>query len=482
MGKIAAIVVGVIAAIMLIIAVIIKKPPTNGEPPPNGEPPTDGNGDGEPPPEGEGLLQGYVVNKTTGAKIPIGKALITIDGVQSVYNTVDELGGYRTPKLAYGTHHFSVKADDYQTGEFDLKISQPVKSYNFELEPLPSGPPGEWSAGVEVQSVSVDPTVAYKGEAVNISVYIQYGIHDPDTYPTPANIFGTVNVNEQTLRKEFRIDFRNPTLQFTYPTSQVGEFTAVAQGKSAKFTVVESPVAKYYPPHGGTHFPVCTELTIPNVGTLTSGKDWFGIPRPGLVGNMFVTNNQKIINKLSGAYPSAWSPAEAVVREWEICIKSPSGWGVPSVTLIYIMPTDYDCPQYWASKEDLANAIAGATKMDANGWLSKIPGASYVKGWLAKFGFSSDSKFSLFAGYRDWIGTTYVVSGFQGHVDAKLHCPYCSGGPTFANRSVPALNMARQLLEHIESTHPEHPLTESAWEQPNIISPDYYYGTWEEMD
>jgi hypothetical protein len=405
-----------------------------------------------------GIIQGYVVDAETDEHIP--SAAIYLDGEFALYSWTDDVGGYRIADIPYGAHTVTVEANNYQATDFDIVVDQPIQSITLKMPPLPPGPPGEWSDGVEVQSVAAEPPVAYPGETVNIDVYIQYGIHDPDSYPTPTTIFGTVKVNGQKLYKEFNINYRNPTLRFEYPASQLGEFTATAQDKSAQFKVVESPVAIYYPPHGGTRFPICTELIIPDGAVLTSGKDWHGIDRGW--GNIFLTEEQDI-DKLSGAHPSAWSPLGAVVRDWAIFVTKPTFYttGVPPWTFVFVMPTDYDCPIYWETKEELANAIA-ETKPDLpNVYMPYIHPSINTQfwEWLAQF----SPRNALFIGYRDWVKITYTSSGFQGHVSAKLHCPYCDGGITYSNRVIPALNMARQLLEHIKQEHPDHPLTEPAW-------------------
>jgi hypothetical protein len=407
-------------------------------------------------PEEAGIIQGYVVDGETGEHIP--SAAIYLDGKFALYSWTSDVGGYRIGNIPYGTHTVTVEANNYQTTDFEILVDQPIQSKILKMPPLPPGPPGEWSDGVVVQKISAEPSLAYLGETINLDVYIQYGIGNPSQYPTPATIFGTVKVNGQKIREEFYIDYRNPTLRFQHEATQIGEFTAIAQDKSTKFTVVESPIAQYYPPHGGNRFPVCTELTIPGIGTLTP-KDWWGIERAGW-GNTFRTQNRELIDLLSKAYPSAWNPSDVIVRKWEMLIPPTNPYAPYEQQYgqqIFIIPTDYDCPQYWPSKEELAGAIA-----ETKTAIPELPYglADQFEVWMAQFG----PRNSLFVGYRDWVGTTYTSSGFQGHVDAKLHCPYCSGGITWGNHSpIPALDMARQLLEHIEAEHPEHPLTQPAW-------------------
>lgn len=405
-----------------------------------------------------GLLQGYVVNTATGAKIPRGNALITIDGTQTIYNTADSFGGFRTPALQYGVHHFTVEVDDYVTGEFDLEISEPVTNFSFELDPLPAAPT-PWTEGVTVEKVRVDKPVAYAGEVVHILIDIQYAY----PAPLPADISGTVLVDGQELTEMWTIDFRNPTLSLAYTTSQVGIFTVRAQTKSTTFEVVQQVPGTYYPPHGGVRFPTCTELTVPDVAVLTSGRGVYGQEKPGW-GNVFVRiSDPTVIAGLSDAYPSAWSPFEASVRQSGMLItQTPYGHipNAPTGKFVFTMPTDYTCPPYWASKEELANVIASShpsTLGTFYNWFTEL------KGWLAQFG----PKIIPFTGWKDWVkevgwGHDNVKEGYV----ITLGCPYCPEvfrGTLTIRQSEDRLPLARKLLEHIDQNHPDHPLTAPAW-------------------
>lgn len=406
-----------------------------------------------------GIIQGYVVDAETGEHIP--NAAIYLDGEFALYSWAADVGGYRIADIPYGPHTITVEANDYETTSFQIVVDRPIQSINLEMPPLPPAPPGEWSEGVEVQSVFVKPSTVYQGETANIKVYIQYGIHDPSAYPTPTTIFGTVKVNGQELREEFNIDYRNPTLGFPYTATQIGEFTAIAQGKSATFEVVEKVVGAYYSPFGGTRFPVCTKLTVPGVGVLTSGKDWYGIPHPSW-GNIFRTMDKEFVDRLSEAYPSAWNPPGAVVRKWEMLITrvTISIPGAPMGVFAFIMPTDYDCPPYWMSKEELADVIA-TTPSPISTLGTYLP---KLKEWIPQFG-----KISLFVGFRDWGEIKWGKSGGYGSLYTDwIYCPYCGkaiGHTTreYAYSSPQYLVIVRKLLEHIENNHPEHPLTEPAW-------------------
>ena len=291
----------------------------------------------QPPGEETGLIQGYVVNKDTGAKIPRGTALITIDHTLSIYNTIDELGGYRTPYLLYGVHHFTVKVDNFVMGEFDLEIALPIANFNFELAPLPEAPT-PWTESVTVEKIITDKAIYYLGETVRLLMDIQYAY----PAPLPADIHGTVLVDSLELTEEWTIDYRNPTLSLEYITTQIGTFTARAQTKSTTFEVVQKVTGTYYMPHGGVRFPTCTELTV-DAAILPSGKDWYGIEKPGW-GNIFRARDSELIAKLSLAYPSVWSPPEADVKQSKmLIIAARPGWGSPDGMFTFTMPTDYYC-------------------------------------------------------------------------------------------------------------------------------------------
>lgn len=399
-----------------------------------------------------GIIQGYVVNAETSEHIP--NAAIYLDGKFALYSWTWDAGGYRITDIPYGIHTITVEADNYKTTDFQIVVDQAIQSINLEMPSLPPGPPGEWSEGVEVQSVHVEPSVAYQGETVNIKVYIQYGIHDPDAYPTPTTIFGTVKVNGQELREEFNIDYRNPTLGFPYTATQVGEFIAIAQDKSAKFTVVESPVGTYYSPFGGRRTPICTELIIPNVDPFVAwfvnhpggdyiieGRGAFRITFGPLIGVSYI--QPEIEERLNDAYPSAWDIG--IVGD-----RPDSDWSLhKGEKYLYVAVRAYsNCPPYWDSKEELAQVIAG---LRGYKWASPLYGT--VPSGL------------------DNYDVTRGIAGWEKPVnwgDNWIYCPYCEEATGHTARLYPYspkqyLSIARKLLEHIESDHPDHPLTEPAW-------------------
>lgn len=386
-----------------------------------------------PPPPGDvGLLQGHILDSTTSERLAEGSVSITIDSEQSIHNDLDSSGGYRTPYLAFGTHHFSVMANNYETGEFDIEITETFAELDLLLDPLPPAPT-DWSEGVEVREIHVESPI-YVGETLTIGVSIVY----PHPLPLPADIYGSILVDGIELSGQWTIDIRNPRLYFEHTPTSPGTYTIRAQDKSATFEVLALVTATYYNPFGGTRFPICTELTVPTADgdvVFSRGENQFDIINP----------SQAVIDALPQAYPSQWSPAEATVRQWEKYISSQ--WRVS------IMPTDYDCPEYWDSKAELASVIA---KREMQVW---IPWD-----WLNQFG----DRIKLTAGWRDWVVAPnfYSICG-GGYCSRYIDCPVC-GERVFYETGIQGSATdrekgARVLLEHIETEHPNHPLTEPAF-------------------
>jgi hypothetical protein len=106
-----------------------------------------------------------------------------------------------------------------------------------------------------------------------------------------------------------------------------------------------------------------------------------------------------------------------------------------------VLATAYVCKEYWDSKDELATVIANYPRTAITDWV-KYPG-------IQTGGY----------GYHPY-----------GREDFWIKCPYC--GTEFGVYNIdPAdfafmqgyLKLAREVLEHIESDHPDHPLTEPAW-------------------
>lgn len=85
-----------------------------------------------------GYMEGYVLNAVTGAKLPRGSAMLTIDGTQIIYNDLGVGGAYPYFRayLQHGrSYHFTVEASGYYTGEFDVFMPTKYDRHNFTLVP-----------------------------------------------------------------------------------------------------------------------------------------------------------------------------------------------------------------------------------------------------------------------------------------------------------------------------------------------------------
>jgi len=371
-----------------------------------------------PPPPGYGRVQGYIIDEETGDKI--SNAEILVDDKSDCYS--DYHGFYRTGYMEFGTHVLTVNANNYQTATFNITLMVSLLDANLVLSPVPEAPT-EWTEGIEIISITVEPSLVYVGETVDIDVYIHY----PHPLELPADIYGTVLVNGQSITGEWTITFRNPTLRFQYTATSPGDFTVRALDKSASFTVLQDIPSTYYSPFGGVRMPICTEITVPH-----PGGDYV----------MKGVSEFTAAIDLSEAYPTAWAPPEAVVANWVTFQKNTHS--------LLIMATDYTCQEYWDSKEELARMIATG--------VGQI-GLKMPKEW---------TKVDLRRGLRDWVEKIRWGSICGGGVcTPHVYCRYCDTkiyGPSYT-QALPwdKVSLARKLLSHIETVHPDHPLTEPAW-------------------
>lgn len=379
-------------------------------------------------------------------------------------------------------------------------------SGSFVCNPAP-GYPG-WTPGTVVYEIIVTPTVLYLGQTVNIVVDIEGPW--PATYP--MNIEATINVDGTTLSNIFSIDFRNPGLLFTYTPTKVGEYTVTAQNKIATFTVLANPIGTYYSPFGGTRMPLCTDIVFPNVppfilrhGTIgTIVFSWPGgdLKYSDLYGHstsLFLLLAieglglpQEVLSLIPSAEPCAWKPSNAVITAW---IKALNTGSLGStISDILVMATEYTCQEYWDSKDELAKMIAtfigsGYIKYPSD-WKSQYsvtcprcggtgqilcvegmhacrPGAMTTCPTCG--GTGKVWRINLTCGLRDWVKSPifnaykYANTPFT----LQIRCPYCNQWVTRTYTDDPGysgrLDVARDLIEHIETVHPNHPLTEPAW-------------------
>jgi len=353
-------------------------------------------------------------------------------------------------------------------------------SGTFECK-MPDVLPG-WTEGVVVQEVTVSPSIVYIGNPVRIGVYINY----PYPLPLPVDIHGTVKVDGEELTGDWNIDFRNPTLYFTYTPLEVGTYTVTAQDKSATFTALQDISAAYYSPFGGTRIPLCVTMVVPNVEPFTpriwhepfpggnfimtnrfqykllTGNTgfiedpvWGYVDVYGIINFVFTRDLQPVANKLSGAYPTIWNPTDSFVTIWKSYLYVPDRTTSTRRATALMLATNYNCKNYWESKEELARMIAGGSLTFRPTTPSEV---------LNDLG---TTKVDLSRGIRDWtkdiaFGTNPALYTGIVYYNYTIQCPYCTQSVEL-NHKQGKLALARLLLDHIEIEHPEHPLTEPAW-------------------
>jgi len=207
---------------------------------------------GQPPPE-FGRIMAYIKDEETGARIV--NASVSMDGVPDGLSNIDGL--YSSNYVAFGTHELTVQADNYEPQTVEVDLNAATIQVEILLSPISSPPPGDWTEGVTIREVVVTPSTLYLGKSVDITVYLNYPT------PVPESVHATISVNGVKLSGDFPTVYAR--VNFAYTPSQIGEYTVVAQDKSAHFTVLQDVVATYYSPFGGKRMPLCTQVTIPNV-------------------------------------------------------------------------------------------------------------------------------------------------------------------------------------------------------------------------
>jgi hypothetical protein len=297
--------------------------------------------------------------------------------------------------------------------------------------------PGEWTEGVNIQKITVIPNIVYLGESISIEIYTvncQIAV--------PTTIHGTVVVNGATLERDWEVTFQNPTLKLTYTPTQIGTFAARAMGAAAEFTVYENIPDTYYSPFG-KRVALCTDILIPDVAPFEfhspkfsppsfvhPGGDliWSTLPvpigpRPDVVYSTFsvpsVSTLRTVIAQLSKGRPLTWDPTDAVVSNW---VGDYKGGGTYST--LTITATEYSCQEYWDSMVELADHLLR-------------------------------------------VLSPFVAICGGGYCTPQILCPYCNDwfyGPThIQGRDLDGLSFVRDFIVHIETVHPNHPLTEPAW-------------------
>ena len=405
-----------------------------------------------------GQIQGQILDKISGARI--AEAKVYVDGTFDCYS--DWAGGYRTSIIGFGSHVLTVVANDYETADFPITLETTfMEGVDLLLTHLPTNGIGEWTEGVVVQSVDVVPASVYLGDPVVIRVYIQ------GPYPAeyPLTISGTVHVNGETITQSFTITFRNPTLEFPYTPTAIGTFTAQAQDKSATFTVLQNESGIFYSPYGGIRIPVCTKWKLPEpilmpneTGTGYIMTDelnvGYGVPRDDFsimpVGaGLFYGGTAEHLEIIKAGSPLSWYPS-GVISNYSITQVGRYGISV-------LAQERGSCPAYWSTKEELAEMMALPI-------LATPPFWTWGK-WLDPVdvvrGLHSWNRASPYVPYP------WATDSIHGEYSVTIECPYCHTkllGPKRAiGHSVDYLPLARQMLNHIEVSHPDHPFNEAPW-------------------
>ena len=417
-----------------------------------------------PPPTQFGQVDGQVFDASTNSPILIGK--IYVDGIFNC--DLGPSGTYRTSNISYGAHTIRAEADNYQESSIIINLqSSFMDDVDFFLSKLPPAPM-EWTEGTVVQSIAVNPPTVFLGEVANIDVYIQ------GPYPAeyPLTIFGTVQVNGDSVRQSFTITHRNPTLRFYYTPTRTGGFTVRSQDKSATFTVMSGETGEFYCPFGGIRLPVCTiwKLARPIMGPYdvdTYNKMPEDFPSESIIGfstspvfgyfrlprSMYKVWRPEDMDALLQGTPVAWYPP-VDVTQWEV-IEVPELYGIFVRVMVYSTPN-----WYWETREELAKAIGRVYLHRAvlGGSPYYYPNL-YYSHYLTS-GITNEDKDIVFGHqqiYRNTEPYDYIL------------CPYCEQqvrnyeSPYPMYRDSGDIILGRKLLEHIESAHPNHPLTKPAW-------------------
>jgi len=405
-----------------------------------------------PPPPGYGDLWGYVKDAVTGDRI--GGAKIYLDGVLEYTSNVD--GSYVTSYVALGSHELKVQADDYTT-LIQTIIIEKSTMLEILLESLPVAPT-DWTEGITIRDVKVEPGQGYVGQAVDIKVYIDYPYPLPGL---PVTIQGSVLVNEEKLTNQWTLDNYDTVFHFSYTPTQAGTYMVMVKDKSTTFNVAQDLPAHYYCPFGGVRIPIVTDVIVPDVEPFTcwTGTQWYVHPGGNLrLGNicgviycgnsLFIIDTgttcvpASIVSKLPNSYPLEWDPPDSTIRTWAIHVRSEF-----DRHFVYIAPTSSVCQEYWNSKTELADVIHRLVEggVGTGGW----PGTSVTQG---------------IKGLVYWPGI--YTKGAQGYCDEYIVCPHCGvhiGLSHIHGNDATKLEVARIFLEHIEAVHPDHALTKPAW-------------------
>jgi len=464
-----------------------------------------------------GYITGYVVNKVTGAKIP--NATIYLDWALDCYS--DGNGAYATSYTKYGDHTLVVEADNYAHGEFQVTTSAQVTTLDLQLDPYPVTPPGQdWIDDINIKQMVLTPATVYPGQEVQIMLDASYRCGAP----RPIVTTGRLHIDGEVISKEFEVGYYNPSFYFYYTPQFPGKYTITSGGAGTTLTVLKEEVAHYYSPFGGVKWPLVTDIIIPDVAPFTAGSfvhpggDLKYSDIKGMFGYQCEPGNWPVPftpvsyvtwfpicepfgsipqAQLSNARPAATDIPGCPMDKFAIKLETwRNPWGTSTYPGIIIVITDKQgCGDHWESKEALAQMIGrtiyrGEPYYPTNPIMFPEITPVYKTCWycggsgrrdcavgriLCNFCYGQGYiwAFDIYKGISDWTWPPFVYSDCrwasrdQHHY--SVYCPYCQGPFTTGDLGSTAwyetdnIAWARQFLQHIEDSHPTHPLTEPAW-------------------
>jgi hypothetical protein len=477
---------------------------------------------GEPPPE-VGYITGVITDKLTGAKV--ANATIYLDWALDCHSDVN--GTYVTSYTKYGAHTLLVEADNYGSNqEFQVTTNSQVTTFDIQLEHVPDPLPGEdWMQDISIKSMTLTPSTVYPGQEVQIQLEASYRCDAP----RPILTTGRLHIDGEIISKEFEVGYYNPTFYFHYTPQMPGTYTISSGGSGAILTVLREEVAHYFSPFGGVRWPLITDILFPDVAPFTvdtwefpggdlkfsdivaNYKGW--IPDPWISAHTqyfqgpyaqvsyFALPFDFLANYVQTARVAATDTPDCPIDKYGILPRTFDGYTGPIAGLLAMITDKQGCPDYWDSKEALAQMI-GRYK-PTGGVRPVYPPSELVTPyhvtcqWCGGTGLMDCAvgrigcmfclgtaygapqyagklyPFDIYKGVRDWTWPPFVygdcrwASREQHHY--SIYCPYCQAPFTTGDLGTTSwyepqrIAWARQFLQHIESNHPTHPLTEPAW-------------------
>ena len=382
-----------------------------------------------------------------------------------------------------------------------------------------------WSPDWVVFEVIVTPKIVYLGESATIEVDMQGPPSPPAKYPmtiegtitvdgttlsksytaefsNPGLIFtytptktGTFTITAQDKTATFQV-LANPTGTYysPYGGTRIPLCTDILFPNVAAFTYKLFGYATFTWPGGDLKWSQIWQAFALFPNWKPASIFAFSLKMGGVPANIPQLNAA-----IPNAVPCACEPAGATISNW---VKAILPFTYQNYTAIVMMATDYNCQPYWDSKDELAAMIAdflgknwstgetyGGTSLIPSAWTAQYSVTCPVCGGTGTLtgrsgrtqkcllcnGTGRVWEIDLGTGLRDWSGATevqkarglmYIIDYYSYTYTTKMWCPYCGGGVCGTYSTDPGrqgeLDAARWLLKHIETVHPDHPLTEPA--------------------